>query len=224
MQEIILYAILTVIVGAMLYSVLGRNVGHRPEQIANPKDILDKFSGDKKPEPKKTAFTGKAAPGLEKIAAADPGFSLPVFLDGAKGAYSLILEAFADSDKDTLKGLLTDDVRDSYFTAIDDLADKGLKQVTDLARLVDAEVVSAGRVGRIGTIRVAYVAELATALTNKAGDIIEGDLDILSRVREIWSYERDLKSKDPNWKLAGVEPHTSDTPDNDGPDHSPDTV
>ncbi|PHS41215.1 MAG: hypothetical protein COA91_02550 [Robiginitomaculum sp.] len=223
MQEIILYAILTVIVGAMLYSVLGKNIGHGPEQAINPKDVLDNMGIVKKPEPQRQDFSGPASQGLAQIAALDPGFSLPAFLDGAKGAYGMILEAFAEGDKDTLAGLLTDDVRDNYFTAIDELADKGLKQVTDLARLMDAEVVSAECVDKTGTIRVAYLAELATALTDEDGEVVEGDLDMLSRVREVWSYERDLKSKNPNWKLSGVEPHTSNNPDKDGPDHSPDT-
>ncbi len=230
MQAIILYAILTVIVGAMLYSVLGKNVGHGPQKAINPKDMLDKMGIDTKAEPKPQDFAGPAAKGLEKISASDPNFSLPDFLDGAKGAYGMILEAFADADKDLLADLLTDDVRDSYFAAIDALADKGLKQVTDLARLIKAEVVSAERNGRVGIIRVAYHAELATALTDKDDNVVKGDLDMLSRVREIWSYERDLKSKNPNWKLAGVEPHTSDNTDakdakdaKDGPDHSPDT-
>jgi len=70
---------------------------------------------------------------------------------------------------------------------------------------------------------VAYSAELATALTDKDGNVVEGDMDMLSRVQEIWSYERALKDKNPNWRLSGVEPHTSDNPDADGPDHSPDT-
>ncbi len=221
MQEIILYAILTVIVGAMLYSVLGKNIGHGPERAINPKDVLDNIGIEKKSEPMRQDFSGPASQGLEQIAALDPGFSLPAFLDGAKGAYGIILEAFAEGDKEVLTDLLTDDVRDSYFTAIDELADKGLKQATDLARLMDAEIVSAECVGKTGKIRVAYFAELATALINKDGEVVEGDLDMLSRVREVWNYERDLKSKNPNWKLAGVEPHKSNNPD--GPDHSPDT-
>ena len=229
MQEIILYGILTVIVGAMLYSVLGKNIGHGPEQAINPKDVLDNMGLEKKPEPQRQEYTGPASQGLAQIAAIDPSFSLSVFLDGAKGAYGVILEAFAEGNKDVLADLLTDDVRDSYFTAIDELADKGLKQVTDLARLMDAEVVGAECVGNIGKIRVAYFAELATALTDEDGEVVEGDLDMLSRVKEVWSYERDLKSKNPNWKLSGVEPHTTNNadkannPNKDGPDHSSDT-
>ena len=240
MSDILLYAILTIIVGGLLYSVLGKNVGQDPNQHKpgskpsgqgkDANDVMDSFFGnpandkaEAKPAPQKPAFIGPAAEGLGKIAAADANFSLPQFLDGAKGAYGMILEAFADGDKDTLADLLTDEVKDSYFAAIDDLAAKGLTQVTDLARLIDAEVVSAEKSGKTGIIRVAYFAELATALTDKDGKVVEGDLDMLSRVREIWSYERTLNAKNPNWKLSGVEPHTSNNPDADGPDHSPDT-
>ena len=241
MQEIILYAILTIIVGGLLYSVLGKNVGqgsggNNTGSSGDPKDALDNFMDNikegKKPEPQKPSFIGPAAEGLGKIAAADTSFSLPQFLDGAKGAYGMILEAFASGDKDTLAALLTDDVRDRYFTAIDDLEKKGLTQTTDLARLIDAEIVSAEKDGKVGIIRVAYFAELATALTDKDGNVVEGDLDMLSRVREIWSYERNLKDKNPNWKLSSVEPHTSNNPASNNPDaakssntpdHSPDT-
>ena len=239
MSDILLYAILTIIVGGLLYSVLGKDVGQDPQKKPGQKpsgqgkdanDVLDSFFGKpdgekrpSKPEPQKPSFIGPAAEGLGKIAAADANFSLPQFLDGAKGAYGMILEAFAAGDKDTLAALLTDEVKDSYFAAIDDLASKDLTQVTDLARLIDAEVVSAEKSGKTGVIRVAYFAELATALTDKDGNVVEGDLDMLSRVREIWSYERTLNDKNPNWKLSSVEPHTSNTPDKDAPDHSPDT-
>lgn len=238
MSDIILYAILTIIVGGLLYSVLGKDVGQdptrrpakKPGQKHDANDVLDNFlakpESEKrpaKPEPIIPESAGPAVEGLRQIAAADTGFSLPQFLDGAKGAYGMILEAFAAGDKDTLAALLTDDVKESYFAAIDDLAAKGLSQTTDLARLIDAEVVSAEKSGKTGIIRVAYFAELATALTDKDGNVVEGDLDILSRVREIWSYERKLGDKNPNWRLSGVEPQTSNNPKADGPDHSPDT-
>ena len=224
MQEIILYAVLALIVGAMLYSVLGKNVGQGSESAVDPQDFLDKFGpGDKpvpEPEPK---FDGPAAEGLSAIAKADPNFTRAGFLDGATQAYGMILEAFADGDKETLAGLLNDEVNQAYCAAIDDRAEKGLSQTTDLARLISAEIVGASRIGKTGNIRVAYHAELATALTDKSGDVVDGDLDMLSRVKEVWSYDRTLGSKNPNWILSSVEPHDTLEGDTGGPDHSPDT-
>ncbi len=224
MQEIILYAVLTLIVGAMLYSVLGKNVGQGSESAVDPQDFMDKFSGGDKPLPEpEPLFEGPAAEGLAAIAKADPSFSLGGFLDGAKQAYGMILEAYADGDKDTLAGLLNDEVKQAYYGAIDSREDKGLRQTTDLARLMSAEIVGASREGKTGNIRVAYQAELATAITDKNGDIVEGDLDVLSRVKEIWSYDRTLGSKNPNWILSSVEPHDILDGASGGPDHSPDT-
>ena len=224
MEEIILYAVMTLIVVAMLYSVLGKDVGKGPDAPVDPQDLIDRFTGGNNdapnPEPQ---FDGPAAAGLAAIAGSENGFSQSGFLDGAKAAYGMILEAFAEGDKETLAGLLNNEVRELYTAAIDERIAKGLVQKTDLARLIDAEIVSADVSKKAATIRVLYEAELATSIHDKDGNLLEGDPDILSRVKEVWSYERMLGSKDPNWTLSGVEPHTT-SGDEDGPDHSPDTV
>lgn len=229
MNEIILYAVLALIVGAMLFSVLGKNVGEDSETHPDEKPPLETFARlapiplgqDKKlDEPK---FEGPAAEGLKAIHAADASFTADGFLDGAKTAYGMILEAYADGDKDALKTLLNAEVGQSYCDAIDTRIEKELTQTTDLARLVSAEIVTASRIGKTGRIGVVYLAELATALLDKSGEVVSGDLDVLSRIKEVWSYERTLGSKNPNWVLCSVEPHDTLKGDTGGPDHSPDT-
>ena len=223
MQEIILYAVLALIVGAMLFSVLGKNVGYGGDDEA-PEDFSKALGSNLKPEPSKPAFKyeGPGAQGLALIHKADPDFTVAKFLDGAKQAYSMILEAFADGDKDTLQMLLNPEVYKAYEAAIDERAAKGLRQTTDLARLIDAEIVNANRSGKTGRIDVLYDAELATAILNEDGEVVDGDLETLSRVKEVWGYERTLGAKNPNWILCSVEPHETLNGDDDGPDHSPD--
>ena len=222
MQEIVLYVVLFLIVGSMLYSVLGKDIGHGSEPSLDPKDILDKIAVSPDTPEAEPAYEGAGAVGIAAIRKADPDFTVGGFLDGAKAAYGMILEAFADGDKETLAGLLNEDVNKAYADAIDDRVEKELRQTTDLARLISAEIVDAERSGKTGRIKVLYVAELATALLDKAGEVVDGDLDVLTRVREVWSYERTLSSKNPNWILASVEPHDTVSGDTDGPDHSPD--
>ncbi len=222
MQEIILYAVLALIVGAMLYSVLGKDVGQDLEEAPALKDRYIPSAAEPALHDQ-PAYEGAGAEGINAIMAADSSFSAGQFLDGAKTAYGMILEAYADGDKETLGGLLSEEVKQTYFGAIEDRIAKDLTQTTDLARLISAEIVDASRGDKTGVIKVSYLAELATALVDKNGEVVSGDLDVLSRVREIWSYERTLKSKNPNWILASVEPHDMLAGKTDGPDHSPDT-
>lgn len=223
MQEIIIYGVLALVVGFMLVSVLGKNVGHGADAPLDPEKFKENFGLGGAPEPMpRPKFEGPAAQGLAAIAESDQYFNEAGFLDGAKNAYGMILEAFADGDKETLSQLLVPDVCRAYHDAIDAREAKGQTQVTDLARLISAKIISANMEKGRAEIAVLYEAELATAIKNADGKIIDGDLDILNRVSEVWKYER-RDGSDENWQLSEVAPHSS-SGDDDGPDHSPDTV
>lgn len=209
MNEVIIFAAIATIVCVMLYSVLGKSVGQGPESAFDPTDLM---SGGKKDEgPKLELVSDQGIPGLGDIIAADSNFSPAVFLDGAKGAYSMILEGFAEGNKELLKDLLTPDVYDVYAAAITDREDKNLTQVTDLARLKSAKILSGEKAGSLARVFVEYQAELSSALVDADGQTMEGDPDVLSSVSEVWTFERAFKSKDPNWLLSDVAPSEGDT-------------
>ena len=132
-------------------------------------------------------------PGLSEIMTIDREFSPSRFLDGAKGAYGMILEAFAEGDRGLLKDLLSASVYEVYDAAITAREEQSLTQVTDLAR-----------------VSVRYEAELSSALLDADGHVVEGDPDLLSGVSEVWTFERKFKSKDPNWLLCDVAPSEGD--------------
>jgi len=210
MYDVILYAAIATIVCVMLYTVLGKSVGRGPEDDA---DLPDFVTGKNAPEtPKFVApvYDGPAVAGLEDVMKLDSSFSPTEFLGGARVAYPMILEAFADGDKDQLKPLLTPDVYEVYSGAIDAREEKGLRQVTDLARLIGAELVRAETTGKVMRISVRYKAELASALVNADGETVEGDQDTLASINEIWTYMRKSGAADPNWMLADVEPSGGD--------------
>jgi len=103
---------------------------------------------------------------LDAIAQADPDFSPAYFIDGAKAAYSMILEAFAAGDRDQLETLLSDDVYKVYAEAIDTREADNLTQVTDLGRLRRAAIKDSHLEGKLARISVLYEAELTSALLN----------------------------------------------------------
>ncbi len=203
MYDVILWAAIATIVCVVFYSVLGKSVGKGPESSVDPTKLFEKESNTPLPVIDPVA-DDLGFPALRDIAAADPGFTPAYFIDGAKGAYSMILESFASGDKDDLKDLLTPSVYEVYAAAIDERLSENLTQVTDLARLIDAEIVDATKTGSTAHISVEYTAELSSALVDADGQTVQGDPDLLSRVSEVWTFERDLKSKDLNWRLSDV--------------------
>lgn len=214
MYQVILYAAIATIVCVMLYSVLGKSVGQGPESGFNPEDLMgpNKADGPKLVAP---VIDEHSATGLDAIIKADPSFSPAQFIDGAKGAYSMILEAFASGDKAMLKDLLTPKVYKIYADAIDARVKDNLTQVTDLARLKKASIKEASRKAKIGKISVVYDAELTSALMDAEGKVVQGDPDLLSSVSEVWTFTRNLTDKNPNWRLADVAPSEGDNLESD---------
>ncbi len=219
MYEVILYAAIATIICAMLFSVLGKNVGHGADNAIDPTKFMAKPDEDKPAVIDPVEDTGDF-PDIANIRAFDPGFSLNVFLDQAQGAYGVILESFAEGDRDLLGELLTPKVYEVYDAAITDRDLNNLVQVTDLARIIHAEVTHVSCPDKVARISVSFDAELSSALKDADGNVVQGEADMLSRSSEVWSFERNMADRNPNWLLADVAPSDS----NFDADPTPDTT
>jgi predicted lipid-binding transport protein (Tim44 family) len=134
---------------------------------------------------------GAAGGGVAEIARADPSFDVGHFLTGARGAYELIVQAFANGDRNALRPLLTTRVFSSYDKAIGERETSGGKG-PELVRLKSAELADAQLDGQIARVAVRFEAELAEGAHG------------LRDTKERWTFERDVSSHDPNWRLAAV--------------------
>ncbi len=209
--EVIIYAALATVVCVMMYSILGKQVGKGSEDPLNLDKILKGNEAMTEQGINVVSLASKTKTMFSPIQALDPNFTESHFIDGAKAAYSMILEAFASGDKELLKSLLTKDVYAVYQDAINAREAQNYRQVTDLGRLKNAKIQNVKMDGAIARIHVIYEAELTSALLNEDGDIVEGDPDVLSSISEVWEYERNLKSSNPNWLLADVVPSEGDS-------------
>ena len=220
MFDVIIYAALATVVVVVFYSVLGKQTGFGgvPEEKVNPVDFgMEDPNRKKAPEPNPEI----ERLGLSGITRLDPTFSISHFMSGATAAYSMILEAYANGDRDLLKDLLTPGTYEIYNDAITAREAAGQTQITDLGRLRKASIKSAKTEGSVGHISVLYEADLTSALRDAEGELVLGDPDVLSSVSEVWEYERDMKGSDLNWRLANVEPSEGDALD---ADPTPDTT
>ena len=220
MFDVIIYAALATVVVVVFYSVLGKQTGFGgvPEEKSDPVDFgMEDPNKQKTPDPNPEI----ERLGLSGITRLDPSFSIAHFMTGATAAYSMILEAFANGDRDLLKDLLTPETYDIYDEAITEREKAGQTQITDLGRLRKASIKAAKTEGSMAHVSVLYEADLTSALRDADGELVMGDPDVLSSVSEVWEFERDMKGEDLNWRLANVEPSEGDTLE---ADPTPDTT
>lgn len=163
---------------------------------------------DDPPKPVWTGFAAEGSPvaqGLEEIAAADPGFSAKSFVEGAKLAYEMIVEAFAKGDKAALKPLLSKDVYDGFAEVIDERARKGEKIDARFVGFEKAEFAGANLLAKRASLTMRFVSQMISATLDSDNRIIDGDPKEIRQTTDVWTFERDVSSRDPNWKLVATE-------------------
>jgi predicted lipid-binding transport protein (Tim44 family) len=195
--DLIILAAIAVFVISRLYAVLGQKTGaepparrYREAPVRAPEREDEAVEAEDKPRIR-AAFTGPAAAGMEAIAAVDGSFSPEDFTKGARRAYEMIVAAFADGDRDTLKTLVDDDVMEVYSEAITE-RERTNAEPMRLVRLRQARIVEASvDASQMARVMVSFESELS-------------DGDNLRPAKEIWTFKRSLKTDNPNWLLDEV--------------------
>ena len=142
---------------------------------------------------------------LTALMRADPGFDPNQFLDGAKAAYELIVTAFAQGDEAELQQLLGGEVFDGFQRAIREREERGEKVESSLVGIDKADIIEAEVKNRTAYVTVKFVSELISVTRDAEGDVVEGDPKKVREVTDIWTFAREVASKNPNWKLVATE-------------------
>jgi predicted lipid-binding transport protein (Tim44 family) len=142
---------------------------------------------------------------LTAMMRADPGFDPGHFLDGAKAAYEAIVMAFAEGDEATLEQLLGTDVFEGFQRAIRERDTRGEKVLSNLVGIDKADIIEAEVKNRTAYITVKFVSEMISVTRDADGEVVEGDPKKVREVTDIWTFARDIASKNPNWKLVATE-------------------
>jgi predicted lipid-binding transport protein (Tim44 family) len=144
------------------------------------------------------------AQGLDAIATQDSSFDARHFLSGARSAYEMIVLAFANGDRRALKDLLSSEVYDSFDNVIRDREKREQKTETRFVSIDKAELVNAETRDRSAQLTVRFVSQMVSVTRDKAGTIVDGNPDKVTDITDVWTFARDITSRDPNWKLVGT--------------------
>ena len=219
--DIILYALIAAGLGIWLRSLLGmRHDGdrQRPNPFAEsengkaalpapvPGQALDR-PADTVADPfagldRSMAIADAARPGLSSIAAQDKGFAAARFLSGAQDAFVMIVEAFAAGDRATLRNLLTPPVLSAFEAVIAEREAKGERASVEIHAVRRSEIAEAWLAGRTAQVTVRFVADETNVLRGVDGGVISGNPDRVSETIDVWTFQRDVKSRDPSWHLC----------------------
>jgi predicted lipid-binding transport protein (Tim44 family) len=161
-------------------------------------DTTDRWKG--------IAETGSTtAKALDAIVRVDANFDAKHFIAGARAAYEMIVGAFASGDRRALKNLLSRDVFEGFDVAIRDRELKGQTAESRFVSLDNAEITGAELRGQTAQVTVRFVSQLISVTRDRSGAVIEGNPDKVTDVTDVWTFARDISSRDPNWKLVATE-------------------
>jgi predicted lipid-binding transport protein (Tim44 family) len=145
------------------------------------------------------------AAALDGILRLEPNFNPSEFLEGAKAAYEMIVTAFAQGDRKTLKDLLSRDVYDGFERAIVERERRGEKVETTFVSIDRADIAGVEVRGSAAQITVRFLSKLITATRDASGVVVDGNPETVVDVTDVWTFARTLGSRDPNWQLVATE-------------------
>jgi predicted lipid-binding transport protein (Tim44 family) len=153
------------------------------------------------------------AAALTEIALADRSFTAEHFLEGARRAYEMIVTAFARGERETLRPLLSNDVYAAFEQVIADREAHKYRVEFTLVGFREVKIAGSDLKKSVAEITVSFTAQFNSATFDADGALVEGDPKLLRDVVDIWTFERNVREADPNWKLvatsgeAGLQEH-----------------
>lgn len=213
MYVIVILAMIAGFLALRLYSVLGKRTGHEQEPVLRPAEDRAKVSvlqpapaSQQGSDTVRLAAEGLISPsaenGVRALIAADRSFDVPQFVEGAKSAYKMVLEAFWRGDRQELEWLCDADVLASFEEAIASREAEGHILDNRLVRIEKAQIVEASVNGRIAEVSLRFEADIAAVTRDRDENVIAGSLTDAIGTRDVWTFTRDIRSSDPNWKLS----------------------
>jgi predicted lipid-binding transport protein (Tim44 family) len=222
---IIILAMVAVFLVARLYKVLGRRTGHERRPDPFPGTANDDQRRDSVlPMPDRTrpprgedstaaamgsippadAAAGPLQAGIARIRSADPQFDPAKFLAGARTAFEWIIGAFANGDAASLRPLLNDEVFDNFSKAIKARQQAKETLQTTLVGITSTDLIEADLQGRNAVATVKIVSDQINVTRDAEGKVLEGDPSAVAAVTDIWTFARNIRSRDLNWTLIAT--------------------
>jgi predicted lipid-binding transport protein (Tim44 family) len=213
--ETVIFAMIAAFLGLRLYTVLGKKTGHeqtlvKPTESKVPTPIVsgkadDASEGSAPNSAPDAPYDDRAAAGIRAIMAADARFNPADFVEGAQSAYAMILEAFWKGDVAAFEDYVSADVASAFSDAVKTRKKAGETLDNRLIRIERATIAEASLSGKTARIMVRFDADIAAVTRNAEGKVIAGSLSDAVLTHDAWTFEKEIRSSDPNWVLVDTD-------------------
>ncbi|WP_376097655.1 Tim44/TimA family putative adaptor protein [Roseomonas sp. CCTCC AB2023176] len=202
--DLILFGMVAAFLVLRLRSVLGRRTGFErpPAPVAVPRPVEAEVT----PAPARRGVPDARGPvgqALSRIRGVDPSFDAAAFLGGAEGAFRMIVEGFAAGNRPLLRDLLSEETYAGFEAAIADRESRSERQRTEIREVRDASIEAADLRGTVADVTVRFVSDQVNLTTDAEGKPVAGT-DAVTELTDVWTFQRDLRSEDPTWKLVAT--------------------
>lgn len=211
--DLILFGMIAAFLVLRLRNVLGRRTGYeRPPQAApqpQPRTATGPtIDGRADPTPQRPAraVPDPASPlgqTLARMTTVDRNFDPAGFLNGAEQAFRMIVGSFAAGDRNTLKMLLSDDTYQAFEAAISAREAAGQTQVSEIRSIQSATIEEAELRGTVAAVAVRIVSDQVSQTLDANRNTVVGT-DAVTEITDVWTFERDLTTQDPTWRLVAA--------------------
>ncbi len=215
--DLIVLAAIAVFVLLRLYGVLGQKMGHdQPPSVRDatfdtsskvieltPRE-LENVQEEKEEDEEDETLADPLKKGLAAIRKEDASFRRGDFLEGAKAAFEMVLQGFAQDDRDTLKALLSKDIYQTFLTELKARKTQDTYAETTLVAILEAEITEMAVKDRKAIVKVQFVSEQIQAERDKDGEMVKDSQSSIEHVEDAWTFTRDLRSSNPNWTIIAT--------------------
>lgn len=211
MSGLIICAMVAVFLGLRLYAVLGRRTGHEQtttplvedvKSTLSPVNVLQSAASGTKDQP---MFDAQVATGLKSVSSADSSFDPVRFIDGARSAYKMVLEAFWRGDETELATMTSDEVRETFAEAIAARTEAGHVLDNRLVQIEKSIITRAWVENKVAHITVQFVADVAAVTRDKGGNVVAGSLTDAVPTTDVWTFSRALRASTAEWTLTDTD-------------------
>ena len=205
--DIIIFAMLAIYLVFQLRRVLGRKTGmEKPptNEFTEEKELTSQYENiiplhDGNQEQTVTAS------GIARLRQLDTNFNEREFISGSRSAFTWIVSAFADGDAMKLEPLLGPKLFKSFDQAIQERVAAGQKLETNIVSIKSAQIDEVSVEGNTASVTVEFVSDQIKVVRDTEENIIDGDPDTIENLTDLWTFNRDVTSPNPNWILTRTE-------------------